>query len=144
MKTVKQVLDSKGYQIHSAPPTITVFEALQRMAQEGIGALVVLDGGELAGIVSERDFARKMILKGRLSKETQISEIMTRTVICVTPDHSIAECMALMTENRVRHLVIRESQRISGLISIGDIVKAIIDDQQSTIQQLEHYISGGS
>ena len=143
MKTVKQVLDSKGYQVHSVPPTTTVYDALHRMAQEGIGALVVLDDGELAGIVSERDYARKVILRGRLSKETPISDIMTCTVICVTPDSSIARCMELMTEHRVRHLVVRESQRISGLISIGDIVKAIIEDQQSTIQQLEHYISGG-
>ena len=143
MKTVKQVLDVKGYQLHSASPKTSVYDALQKMAQEEIGALVVLEDGELAGIVSERDYARKVVLKGRVSKETPIGEIMTRHVICVTPEHNVAQCMALMTDKRVRHLVVREAQRISSVISIGDIVKAIIEDQQFTIEQLEHYISSG-
>ena len=143
MKTVKQLLDTKGYHLHSASPKTTVFEALQKMAQEEIGALVVLDDGELVGIVSERDYARKVILKGRLSRDTPIADIMTRKVICVTSDQSVTECMELMSDRRVRHLVVGDSQRIAGVISIGDIVKAIIEDQQVTIHQLEHYISGG-
>ncbi len=143
MKTVKQVLDAKGYELHSIPPTASVYDALQKMAQQEIGALVVLSDGELAGIVSERDYARKVILKGRHSKDTRVGDIMTRNVICVTSEIGVDACMSLMTEKRVRHLVVRDAERISGVVSIGDVVKAIIDDQQFTIEQLEHYISGG-
>ena len=143
MKTVKQVLDAKGYELHSIPPTASVYDALQKMAQQEIGALVVLSDGELAGIVSERDYARKVILKGRHSKDTPVGDIMTRNVICVTSEIGVDACMSLMTEKRVRHLVARDAERISGVVSIGDVVKAIIDDQQFTIEQLEHYISGG-
>jgi signal-transduction protein with cAMP-binding, CBS, and nucleotidyltransferase domain len=142
MKTVKQVLDAKGYELHSIPPTASVYDALQKMAQQEIGALVVLSEGELAGIVSERDYARKVILKGRHSKDTPVGDIMTRNVICVTSEIGVDACMSLMTEKRVRHLVVRDAERISGVVSIGDVVKAIIDDQQFTIEQLEHYISG--
>ena len=142
MKTVKQVLDTKGYQIHSVAPESTVYEALQKMAQEGIGALAVLDAGELAGILSERDYARKVILTGRHSKETPVRDIMTENVICVSSDLRVDASLSLMTKKCVRHLVIRDDGRINGLISIGDVVKAIIDDQQFTIEQLEHYISG--
>ena len=143
MQTVKQVLDAKGYELHSIPPTASVYDALQKMAQQEIGALVVLSDGELAGIVSERDYARKVILKGRHSKDTPVGDIMTRNVICVTSEIGVDACMSLMTEKRVRHLVVRDAERISGVVSIGDVVKAIIDDQQFTIEQLEHYISGG-
>jgi len=142
MKTIKQVLDAKGYQVHSIAPDATVYEALQKMAQEGIGALVVLDGGQLAGIVSERDYARKVILKGRHSRETPVRDIMTEKVICVSSDLRVDASMSIMTKKHVRHLVIRDDSRINGLISIGDVVKAIIDEQQFTIEQLEHYISG--
>lgn len=142
MKTVKQVLDDKGYQVHSIAPEATVYEALQKMAQEGIGALVVLDGGQLAGIVSERDYARKVILTGRHSRETPVRDIMTENVICVSSELRVDASMSIMSKNRVRHLVVRDDARINGLISIGDVVKAIIDDQQFTIEQLEHYISG--
>ena len=142
MKTVKQVLDHKGYQIHSVAPGTTVYEALQKMAQEGIGALVVLDDQELAGIVSERDYARKVILKGRHSRDTPVRDIMTKNVICVGSDLGIDASMSIMIDKRVRHLVVRDDSRITGVISIGDVVKAIIDDQQFTIEQLEHYISG--
>ncbi len=142
MKTVKQVLDKKGYQIHSIAPEATVYEALQKMAQEGIGALAVLVAGELAGIVSERDYARKVILTGRHSRETSVRDIMTENVICVSSDLRIDASLSLMTKKCVRHLVVRDDRRINGLISIGDVVKAIIDDQQFTIEQLEHYISG--
>ncbi len=142
MKTIKQVLDKKGYEIHSVAPEATVYEALQKMAQEGIGALVILDGRELAGIVSERDYARKVILKGRDSRDTPVKDIMTENVICVASELGVDASMSIMTEKCVRHLVIRDDGRINGLISIGDVVKAIIDDQQFTIEQLEHYISG--
>ena len=142
MKTVKQVLDTKGYEIHSVAPESTVYEALQKMAQEGIGALAVFDGEELAGIVSERDYARKVILTGRHSRETPVRDIMTENVICVSSDLRVDASMSIMTKKCVRHLVIRDDGRINGLISIGDVVKAIIDDQQFTIEQLEHYISG--
>jgi len=142
MKTVKQVLDDKGYQVHSIAPEATVYEALQKMAEEGIGALAVLDAGELAGIVSERDYARKVILTERDSRETPVSDIMTENVICVGSDLRVDASMSIMTDKCVRHLVVRDDGRINGLISIGDVVKAIIDEQQFTIEQLEHYISG--
>ena len=142
MKTVKQVLDNKGYQIHSVAPGATVYEALQKMAQEGIGALAVLDGEELVGIVSERDYARKVVLAGRHSSDTPVRDIMTKNVICVSSETRVDASMSIMSEKCVRHLVVRDDGRINGLISIGDVVKAIIDDQQFTIEQLEHYISG--
>jgi len=142
MKTVKQVLDSKGYQVHSIAPDATVYEALQKMAQEGIGALIVLNAGQLVGIVSERDYARKVVLLGQTSSETPVRKIMTANVICVSSDLGLDATMSIMTDKRVRHLVIRDDGRISGVISIGDVVKAIIEHQQFTIEQLAHYISG--
>jgi CBS domain-containing protein len=142
MKTIKQILDNKGFQIHSVAPEATVYEALQKMAQEGIGALAVLTDGGLVGIVSERDYARKVILTGRDSRDTPVGDIMTENVICVSSELRVDATMSIMTEKCVRHLVIRDDEKISGLISIGDVVKAIIDDQQFTIEQLEHYISG--
>ena len=142
MKTVKQVLDDKGYQVHSIAPEATVYEALEKMAEEGIGALAVLDAGELAGIVSERDYARKVVLTGRDSRETSVSDIMTRNVVCVSSDIRVDASMSIMTDKCVRHLVVRDDGKINGMISIGDVVKAVIDDQQFTIEQLEHYISG--
>jgi len=142
MKTVKQVLDNKGHQIHSITPEATVYEALQKMAKEGIGALAVLDDTGLVGIVSERDYARKVILTGRDSKETPVRDIMTENVICVSSELRIDASMSIMSDKCVRHLVVRDDGRLNGLISIGDVVKAIIDDQQFTIEQLEHYISG--
>ncbi len=142
MKTIKQVLDHKGYQIHSIAPGATVYEALEKMAQEGIGALAVLDGRELAGIVSERDYARNVVLAGRDSKETPVRDIMTENVICVSSDLRVDASMSIMTKKHVRHLVVRDEGKVNGLISIGDVVSAIIDDQQFTIEQLEHYISG--
>jgi len=142
MKTVKQVLDQKGRQVHSIAPNASVYEALQKMAAEGIGALVVLDGGKLVGIVSERDYARKVVLMVHSSSNTPVKNIMTEKVICVSSDLSVKATMSIMTDKRVRHLVVRDDGRITGVISIGDVVKAIIDHQQVTIQQLEHYISG--
>ena len=143
MKTIKQILDNKGYKLHSVAPDASVYDALQTMANEEIGALVVLDEGDLVGIVSERDYARKVILKGRHSKDTPVSDIMTRNVVCVTSQMQVNACMSLMTEKRIRHLVVRDETRLSGVISIGDVVKAIIEDQKFTIEQLEHYITAG-
>lgn len=143
MKTVKQVLAAKGNHVHSVAPDASVLDALQKMATEEIGALVVLDGSELAGILSERDYARKVVLKGLHSKDTPVRDIMTPQVICVTPQMRVDACMSLMTEKRVRHLVVRDEERLSGVVSLGDVVKAIIEDQQFTIEQLHHYITNG-
>jgi CBS domain-containing protein len=143
MKTVKQVLGAKGNHVHSVAPDASVLDALQKMATEEIGSLVVLDGTELVGILSERDYARKVVLKGLYSKDTPVRDIMTSQVICVTPEMRVDACMSLMTEKRVRHLVVRDGERLSGVVSIGDVVKAIIEDQQFTIEQLHHYITGG-
>jgi IMP dehydrogenase len=149
MTSVAQILKSKT---ESGPenerPVITigadasVYEAVKMMAEHHIGALVVMEGAAIAGIVTERDYARKIVLMDRSSKTTRVSEIMTRQVRYVTPGDSTEQCMALMTEHRMRHLPVLESERLIGMISIGDLVKAIISDQQFTIQQLEHYITG--
>jgi CBS domain-containing protein len=142
MMTVRQILKNKGSQVWSTQPDATVYAALQLMAEKEIGALLVLADGRLVGIFSERDYARKIILHGKSSAETPVSEIMTSSVVTVQPDQTIAECMALMTEKRFRHLPVVEGERLVGLISIGDVVKAIISDQEFMIQQLESYISG--
>jgi CBS domain-containing protein len=142
MKTIKNVLDNKGNRIHSIAPGASVYEALEKMAEEGIGALAVLEAEELVGIVSERDYARKVVLAGRDSRDTPVRDIMTRNVICVSSESRVDASMSIMSEKRVRHLVVRDDARISGVVSIRDLLKAIIDDQQFTIEQLEHYISG--
>jgi CBS domain-containing protein len=142
MPTVKQILDTKGYAVWSIHPQESVFAAIQQMAEKGVGALVVLEGDALVGIISERDYARKVILKGRSSHETVVREIMTSHVICVHLDQSIEECMAIVTERRIRHLPVLDSERLVGIISIGDLVKTIIAEQQFIIEQLEHYIYG--
>jgi CBS domain-containing protein len=143
MKTVKQILAKKGHRLHTVEPTTAVFDALRTMAREEIGALVVLEGGDLAGILSERDYARKVILKGRNSEGTPVSAIMTSNVVCVKSDTRVDACMSIMTEKRVRHLVVRDEEELSGVISIGDVVHAIIEDHKFTIEQLEHYITNG-
>jgi CBS domain-containing protein len=142
MVTVQQILKNKGSQAWSTEPQVTVYAALQLMAEKDIGALLVLADGKLVGIFSERDYARKVILHGKTSAETQVSEIMTPVVVTVRPDQTIGECMAIMTEKRFRHLPVVEDDRVVGVISIGDVVKAIISDQQFVIKQLESYISG--
>jgi CBS domain-containing protein len=141
MIKMRDILASKGHEIWSITPDKSVFEALEMMANKEIGALLVMEGDRVNGLFSERDYARKMILKGRTSKDTKVNEVMTSRVICSTLNHSADECMALMTEKRVRHLPIVEDNKVVGLISIGDIVKAVISDQQFTIEVLEKYIS---
>lgn len=142
MVTVRQILKNKGSQAWSTEPQVTVYAALQLMAEKDIGALLVLEDGKLVGIFSERDYARKVILHGKTSAETRVSEIMTSGVVTVGPDQTIGECMALMTEKRFRHLPVVEGNRVLGVVSIGDVVKAIISDQQFVISQLEGYITG--
>lgn len=143
MKTAADVLNSKPSQtVHTIPPEATVFEAVTLMAKENIGALLVMERAQVAGIFTERDYARKIALMSRSSRETPVREIMTSAVMYVRPDHTIDECMALMTENRLRHLPVMDNGKLLGLISIGDLVKNVISDQQFTIQQLQHYIAG--
>jgi CBS domain-containing protein len=142
MITVKRLLQAKGDEIWSTTRETSVFDALILMAEKNIGALMVLESGKLAGIFSERDYARKVILKGKSSKEVRVAEIMTEKVITVAPNHSIDECMKLMTDNHIRHLPVIDDQRLVGVIAIGDVLKAIIAEQQSTINQLEDYIKG--
>ena len=141
MKLVKHLLDAKGRQVISIRPEASVFEAIKIMADKSIGSLAVMDDDKLAGIVTERDYARKVIIKGRSSKSTQVAEIMTRDVLTTTSDQTVDSCMSVMTEKRVRHLPVVENGKVVGLVSIGDLVQAIIADQKQAIEQLEHYIS---
>lgn len=142
MPTAHDILRFKGSAVHRVRPDDTVLAALGVMAEHDIGAVVVLDGDELAGILTERDYARKVALVGRSSKDSPVSAIMTPEVVCVPPERSIEDCMALMTERRVRHLPVVEHGRVIGLVSIGDLVKATIDEQEFTINQLKNYIAG--
>ena len=141
MKTVKDVLDGKGYQVYSIAPTATVYEALKLMGEKEVGALAVTEGERLVGIVSERDYARKVILRGRTSRDTLVREILTGAVITTRLDQTVEECMALMTDRRIRHLPVVEAGKMIGMISIGDLVKSIIAEQQFIIEQLETYIT---
>ena len=142
MKLVKHLLDAKGREIISIDPGRSVLDAIVIMAERRVGALVVMQDDALCGIVTERDYARKVILKGRSSKSTRVDEIMTGSVKTATPDQTVADCMGLMYEGRFRHLPVVEGEAVVGIISIGDLVQAIIADQQEEIHQLEHYISG--
>jgi len=142
MKTVNQLLHTKGREVWSVTPVTSVFDALKVMADKNIGAVLVMEGNQLAGIFSERDYARKVILKGKSSRELTVQEIMTEKVDCVSPPQTVRECMTLMTEKHHRHLPVVEGERVVGMISIGDVVKAIISDQEFTIEQLESYITG--
>jgi CBS domain-containing protein len=140
MTTVRELLDRKGRAIYSVEPEDPVLEAIQSMADHHVGALLVMRGGELIGIVSERDYARKVILLGRSSNETPVWQIMSSPVVTVTPQQTLTDCMRLMTERRIRHLPIAEKETVVGVLSIGDLVKAVMEEQQQTIEQLESYI----
>ena len=142
MKTVNDMLRDKGHSVWSVAPDATVFEALELMAAKNVGAVLVLDGDRLVGIMSERDYARKVTLLGKTSRDTRVSEIMTSRVLYVSADQTIQECMALMTEKRIRHLPVMEGDGVIGVVSIGDVGRAIISDQQFMLDQLEQYITG--
>jgi CBS domain-containing protein len=142
MTTAHDILRFKGRTVHAVRPDDTVLAALGVMAEHDIGAVLVLDGDQVAGLLTERDYARKVALVGRASKDSPVRAIMTVDVVCVPPSHTVEACMAVMTERRVRHLPVIDSGRVVGLVSIGDLVKATIDEQEFTINQLKNYIAG--
>ena len=143
MSTVRQLLRNKPAEIWTIGPKATVYEALELMAEKDIGAVLVLERGTLVGIFSERDYARKVVLKGKTSRETTVGELMTQMLFYVTPQQTVEECLALMTQKRVRHLPVLDGTQLIGVISIGDAGKAIIAEQRTTIHHLEDYITGG-
>lgn len=140
---IGSLLGAKGGQVFSIAPSATVYDAIAMMAERGVGALLVIDGDRLAGIVSERDYTRKVILKGRSSKEERVEEIMTCDVVTATPNETVEEAMRVMTERHIRHLPIVDGGRVTGVVSIGDLVKWTISAQEETIAHLTNYISGG-
>jgi CBS domain-containing protein len=142
LKSVRQVLNAKGYAVETVAPETSVYDALQKMSNRGIGALVVVEKGAVCGLLSERDYARKVVLQGKKSQEIQVQEIMTRRVITLEPEQTVEACMVLMTDKRIRHLPVLEEGRLIGILSIGDIVKAVIEAQRLTIEELESYITG--
>lgn len=142
METVRHLLQEKGDKVWSIRPNASVYDALERMAEKDVGALVVLEGDDLKGIFSERDYARKIVLHGKSSAETRVQDVMTPDVVCVSPEQRIEDCMALMTEKHIRHLPVLENGKVVGVISIGDVVKEVIAEQEFTIEQLENYITG--
>jgi CBS domain-containing protein len=139
---ISEILQHKGNTVWTIAPEATVFEAIQMMADKNVGALLVTKGDRLLGIMSERDYTRKVILKGRASKETPVRDIITSRVLTVTPDHTVQDCMKLMTDHRIRHLPVVQGAKILGIISIGDLVNSIISQQTSAIEQLQTYITG--
>jgi CBS domain-containing protein len=143
MKTVKQIIRYKGSDVLWIEPGATLFDALTLMAEKNVGALVVLEAGKLIGILSERDYARNVILKAKTSLKTPVREIMTERVIFVRPEQTVEECMALMTEKHIRHLPVLVGDQLVGIVSIGDLVKASLDEKDFVIKQLENYITGG-
>ena len=143
MKSVREILEAKGHQVWSIGPESTVYEALRLMDKADVGALVVIEKEQVVGIISERDYARKVVLKGKSSKDTPVREVMTPKVVYVRPDETSEDCMALMSDKHVRHLPVIENEELVGVISIGDVVKATIADKEFIIEQLTNYISGG-
>ena len=142
MTTVRQLLDQKGMNIWSVHPDVTVFDAVAEMAEKDIGSLIVMDGDELVGIITERHYARNVVLKGKSSPATPVRDIMERHVIIARPEQSVEQCMALISQKRVRHLPVLEGKKLIGMVSIGDLVKSMVGDQKFMIEQLEHYIHG--
>ena len=142
MQKVRDILAEKGREVWTVTPDASVYDALTVMAAKGVGALVVVEGNQVAGIISERDYARSVELKGKSSRTTPVRDVMTRKVAYVSPENTIEECMALMTNLRIRHLPVMDGDRLAGVISIGDVVKTIISEQQFFIEQLENYIVG--
>lgn len=142
MGTVRHILQKKGNRVISISPDSSVYSALEKMVAQNVGALIVMDQSKFAGIFTERDYARKVILKGKASRDTLVREIMSEQPVVVSPDTTIDQCMALMTEKYIRHLPVMENQQLVGLVSIGDIVKSMIDEQKRIIKDLEHYITG--
>lgn len=140
--SIRSILKTKDGTVHSVSPETSVFDALQHMAEANVGALLVMQDKKLVGIVSERDYARKIVLKGRTSPDTPVSAIMSTKVLCATPEQTVGECMGLMTAKAIRHLPVLEHKAVIGIVSIGDLVKAIINEQQFVIEQLENYIHG--
>lgn len=143
MITIKELLKKKSGDIWSISPQASVYQALELMAQKDVGALLVIENDKLVGIFSERDYARKIILKGKASKETSVSELMTKSVYYVTPDNTLEDAMALMTSKQIRHLPIMNQGKLSGIVTLGDVVKKIISEQKLTIDELENYVTGG-
>jgi CBS domain-containing protein len=142
MKTVSDILNSKGHEVWSIRPDASVYEAIDLMTENKIGALMVMENTKLVGVISETDYTRKIALQGRSSQQTQVNDIMTNRVLYVHPEQDIEECMVLMTEKRTRHLPVMDADKVIGVISIGDVVKSVIDEQRFTIEQLERYITG--
>ena len=142
MTTIAQLLNAKGKQIWSVEPKATIFQALEIMSEKGIGALLVMEDGKLTGIFSERDYARKVILKGKSSKETPVGELMTKKVFYIDSQKTINDCMAMMTAKRIRHVPVIEDNQVMGIVTIGDVVNQIISEQEVTINHLENYITG--
>jgi len=142
MTKVHQLLGEKGQAVLSIHPDDSVFKAIEKMANENVGALVVIDNDKLVGMLTERLYARNVFLKGRSSRETPVRDIMETHVVCASPDQTVEECMAVMTDKRVRHLPVLDDEKLIGIVSIGDLVKSIIADQKFTIEQLQHYVRG--
>ncbi len=142
MKSVKEILDLKGHDFWYVEPSSTVFDAIKQMAEKEVGSVLVMEDGKIVGIVTERDYARKVILEGKTSPELPVTAVMSTRVLYAKPEQSVEDCMALMTDKRVRHLPVLDNGTVRGVVSIGDLVKAVITEQQFTIKQLENYIAG--